>query len=281
MEFTVEPDPHRFAERVMAVLEGAIEHNLPATILRGVVDGRIPGPPPVLAHGTDGSGDVVAVALRAEPRPMICTALPDPDRDAGALLDAWLPADPGLTAVSGPDDTARALADALARRRPSASRPVLRLATELHALTNVTDPLRPSPGTLREASEDDDELILEWLARFAEETGAALPHPSVALRHHRQADSLWLWVQEDERPVCLVAAHPPVAGIPRVAPVYTPPADRRRGYAGSAVAEVSRRLLARGARACGLFTVRANPTSNRIYREVGYRPVGGWEEYTL
>ena len=40
----------------------------------------------------------------------------------------------------------------------------------------------------------------------------------------------------------------------------------------AAVAEVSRRIVADGARAC-LFTDQANPTSNRIYQALGYRPV--------
>ena len=40
----------------------------------------------------------------------------------------------------------------------------------------------------------------------------------------------------------------------------------------AAVAEVSRRLRADGARVC-LFTDQANPTSNRIYQAIGFVPV--------
>jgi len=40
----------------------------------------------------------------------------------------------------------------------------------------------------------------------------------------------------------------------------------------AAVAGVSRIVLARGARAC-LLTDQANPTSNKIYAALGYRPV--------
>ena len=40
----------------------------------------------------------------------------------------------------------------------------------------------------------------------------------------------------------------------------------------TAVAEVSARLLTEGARVC-LFTDQANPTSNKIYVAMGYRPV--------
>jgi len=86
-------------------------------------------------------------------------------------------------------------------------------------------------------------------------------------------------VWDDEGAVSVVALSPPVAGVPRIGPVYTPPAHRRRGYAGVAVAEVSRRALDTGAGACLLFTDLANATSNKIYAEVGYRRHGDWEEY--
>ena len=38
------------------------------------------------------------------------------------------------------------------------------------------------------------------------------------------------------------------------------------------MAEVSRRLVEAGARVC-LFTDQANPTSNKIYQAIGFRPV--------
>lgn len=62
------------------------------------------------------------------------------------------------------------------------------------------------------------------------------------------------------------------AGI-RVGPVYTPPQHRGRGYASNLTAEVSRRMLAERRRFCFRYTDLANPTSNHIYREIGYRPV--------
>ncbi|MFG1885994.1 GNAT family N-acetyltransferase [Micromonospora sp. NPDC049102] len=52
----------------------------------------------------------------------------------------------------------------------------------------------------------------------------------------------------------------------------TSPAQRGRGWASNAVAEVSRRIQADGARVC-LNTDQANPTSNKIYAALGYRPV--------
>ena len=65
----------------------------------------------------------------------------------------------------------------------------------------------------------------------------------------------------------------------RVGPVYTPPEFRRRGYASAVVAGVSRRLLDEGRRYCFLYTDLANPTSNRIYQDIGYEPACDSRDY--
>jgi predicted GNAT family acetyltransferase len=95
------------------------------------------------------------------------------------------------------------------------------------------------------------------------------------LRH----EGLLVW--DDGRPVSMIGIAPEVSGVVRIGPVYTPPEQRRRGYAGSAVAAASRRALAAGASRCMLFTDLANPTSNKIYAEVGYVRTGDWEEIAL
>jgi predicted GNAT family acetyltransferase len=79
----------------------------------------------------------------------------------------------------------------------------------------------------------------------------------------------------------MIGVTPAVAGTVRIGPVYTPPAQRRRGYAGSAVAAASRRALAQDAERCMLYTDLDNPTSNKIYAEVGYRRSADWEEIAL
>lgn len=64
----------------------------------------------------------------------------------------------------------------------------------------------------------------------------------------------------------------PVAGVARIGAVYTPVDRRRRGYAGACVAAVSAGVLAAGRR-CILYTDLGNPTSNSVYRRIGYRAV--------
>ncbi len=83
---------------------------------------------------------------------------------------------------------------------------------------------------------------------------------------------VWFWEDVDGHRVHLTAANPPAFGVARIGPVYTPKEQRGRGYASAAVAAVSQLLLDDGAQVC-LFTDQANPTSNKIYEALGYRPV--------
>jgi predicted GNAT family acetyltransferase len=59
----------------------------------------------------------------------------------------------------------------------------------------------------------------------------------------------------------------------RINMVYTPPQLRGRGYASNAVAGLTRHLLVSGRKFVFLYTDLDNPTSNKIYRQLGYEPV--------
>ena len=87
-----------------------------------------------------------------------------------------------------------------------------------------------------------------------------------------------LW-EADGRPVSLVVAGSRTPNGRRIGPVYTPPAQRGRGYAGALTAAASQDQLDRGAAFCFLFTDLANPTSNAIYRRIGYEPVTDVDQY--
>jgi predicted GNAT family acetyltransferase len=67
-------------------------------------------------------------------------------------------------------------------------------------------------------------------------------------------------------------AGPTPNGI-RVQAVYTPPQHRQHGYASMLVARVSQLMLDSGKRFCFLFTDLANPTSNKIYQQIGYHHI--------
>lgn len=277
MRFVRCDDPHRFASYVRPFLEARLERNILATVLLAVADGRFTDPPPMLVYATDEEGQrVAAVAMRTPPMPLLASGL-----DAAAaerLVEVWLEHDPDVPGVTGVADTARHVAEAWRRRTGGAWRSRMSLA--LHALQTVEDPPRPAPGRLVAAGETDRAMLVDWWRAFAAEADLfnAGADADAAVDHRIGQGNLWIWRQPAGVAVSMVGTNPPVAGVVRVGPVYTPPAHRRRGFAGTAVAEVSRRALAGGAHTCMLSTDLANPTSNRIYAEVGYRRFADWSE---
>jgi predicted GNAT family acetyltransferase len=276
VRWELEPDLGAFEARVRPLLEARIENNVVATVLAGTVEGQFRMSPPVLAVGVDDDGAVAAAALRTAPWPMLCTPI-NPD-DAVTLVDLWLEHDPGLPGINALLDTARPIAAAWTARTTGSHH--CRTAMAMHSLTAVVDPPQPGPGRLVTATEADRDLALRWWDDFVAEThvvdaGADARVATVDFRIAQGHLSLW---HDEGRPMSMVSTNPTVAGVVRIGPVYTPPEARRRGYASSAVADVSRHALGTGADTCMLYTDLANPTSNKIYADVGYRRIAEWEE---
>lgn len=129
-----------------------------------------------------------------------------------------------------------------------------------------------SPGRLRTAVERDRDLVAEWSCEFSQEA-LGRTDPAAARQYARsgiEAKDVFVW--ELEQPVSMAARARPTRHGVAVNHVYTPPAHRRRGYATSCVAELTRRLLDSGASFCTLYADVANRESNDIYVRIGYEP---------
>jgi predicted GNAT family acetyltransferase len=77
----------------------------------------------------------------------------------------------------------------------------------------------------------------------------------------------------DGVPVALGGHTQTVAAMARIGPVFTPEPQRRRGYGSAVTVAATRSAAAAGADHIVLFTDLANPTSNAIYQQIGYRPI--------
>ena len=153
----------------------------------------------------------------------------------------------------------------------------------IHALSQVIEPPAVS-GSPRVATLDDLELIVDWTTAFLDEADPLSPKSGVerAVRKKLGIDpslgGTWLWEVNDQ-PVALSGYGGRTPNGIRIGPVYTPPSSRRRGYATALVARQSGWLLEQGRKLCFLFTDMANPTSNSIYRKIGYEKVGDARRY--
>jgi hypothetical protein len=185
------------------------------------------------------------------------------------VADDWQP--PGVNGVS-----AWSRAFAAIWQELTGATPTLRMELRVFELRQVFPPTGV-PGFMRPAADADLELVLAWYTDFQLDANLNDPPPraEVILRRiHEQ--SIFLW--EDGEPVSLAAAGRRTQNGVSIGPVFTPPALRGRGYASACVAALSQRLLDEGAAFCTLFTDLGNPTSNKIYQQVGYRPVCDFSE---
>jgi uncharacterized protein len=238
------------------------------------INGLIRNPPAENEHvysATYAAGDVAGAAMR---------------RGSGAL---WVGASDPAAAVAFADDIfalhgtgepflqgvvgLRAACEAFARRwcALTGRSHALRVELRNHMLTRVEPVSRP-PGAARVATADDVAWIGEAQRDFLIEV--ALPEDParlLALVPKRiERGQFWIW--DDAGPVAFAGwtDAPPDAG--RIAPVYTPPPARGRGYATALVAALSQALLDDGRKRLFLITDLANPVSNSIYAKIGYQP---------
>jgi GNAT superfamily N-acetyltransferase len=228
----------------------------------------------------DESGAVRGAGMRTAPfAPYPPFLLPMPDEAAVALARALYERGEEVLGVNGTLPAVELCAAELARL--GGGRVEVAQHTRLHELGELAQPASV-PGGLVTATEDDLDLATEWFAAFTDDADQQAGRARGATAHEVAdrsdllrrigAGLLWFWIDGTGRRVHMTGANPPTFGVARVGPVYTPPSQRGRGWASNAVAEVSRMIRAQGSRAC-LFTDQANPTSNKIYAALGYRPV--------
>jgi predicted GNAT family acetyltransferase len=147
----------------------------------------------------------------------------------------------------------------------------------LFRLGELTPPAPPPPGRARLATAADRDLLTAWNEAFYAETQdgprrlGSSGGPAVLDRRLGYGGQL-VW-ETGGRLVATAARTPVVGAMARIAPVYTPPAERGRGYGGAVTVATSQAARAAGAREVVLFTDLANPTSNALYQRLGFRPV--------
>jgi predicted GNAT family acetyltransferase len=151
-------------------------------------------------------------------------------------------------------------------------------AQGIYRLERVVPP-RPATGAARAAADGDRELLLQWLHAFSVEAlheaepGRDRLERMVDQRLGPHSESGFVLWEDGGEPVSLTGFGSPTPNGSRIGPVYTPPERRGHGYASALVGDVSQARLDAGYRFCFLYTDLANPTSNRIYVDLGYERV--------
>lgn len=186
----------------------------------------------------DVQGTVVGAAGQTGARQVLLSPMP---AAAAAALAAAVDS-PDRRRVHGPPDAVAAYAAAITGVRPRTVR--VEIVRVLGALR------RPAvTGAARRESDADLPLLVDWMTAAADEMGTAGPgagRPAAAagIEQRRARTGFLLWTV-DGRPRS-VAGWARTAAVARIGPVYTPPAERRRGYGSAVTAALAEQLRGDG-----------------------------------
>jgi len=238
-------------------------HNLILTLLHARVAHREQGRYWIGVRSQDAVGVVLQSPLTF---PAVLTPMEPPV--AAAMVDAIAEAGVALPGITADAASAATFAGQWSERCKSAAIPFQGL--RLYELLKIED-APPTEGILRQASASDSRLLTVWTRAFQVEINESDAGTEVRVERGLAAGELWLWDRNGE-PVSMAVSRGPINGVIRLSGVYTPPDKRRQGYAAACVYALSKQLRDAGHR-CILYTDLGNPTSNSIYRRIGYRAV--------
>jgi hypothetical protein len=215
-----------------------VRHNIILSLLHTRLAYRDPGRYWVATQG----GRVVGVVFQS-PLTIAATLTPMEPDVASAMVDAIADAGVVLPGVNGEAATAASFAGQWTERHKSAAIPAqgMRLyeAAEVEEITRIE-------GALRRAVADDRGLMVRWVQAFQEEIDENISDPEVLVDRWLPTQQLWLW--ENGRAMSMAVGRKPVAGVIRISGVYTPPENRRRGYAAACVHGLSKWIREAGYR---------------------------------
>ncbi len=269
-------DFYEWAERYL------LRHEDCHSLMMGIADQLVKHPKlfdkePYLAAIEEG-GEVIAAALMTPPHKPVLSLGFTPET-LRLLADDLQELYPTLPGVLGPVDAARSFAETWKDLSDQPYR--IKRAERVHRLESVI-PVEGAPGRLRRATEADRKLLTRWFVAFSVEALGEDIDPEAAgqsVDTYLATDGMGLYLWENEEPVSIAGRSRPSPNGATVSYVYTPPEHRNKGYASVCVAALSQLLLDEGYRYCFLFTDLAKPTSNRIYKAIGYEPVCDVDEY--
>lgn len=223
------------------------------------------------AHVENAEGEVVAVAMRTPPHGAVLSAIADEvaipflAQDYAVLYDT-------LPTVLGSADATKEFAFLWERR--SGQPYELDMEQGIYRLDTVI-PVTNVSGEYCPATSNERDLLIDWCLAFNTEAldeGASRDDVAAVVDRkltNQVIDAFRIW-WDGGKPVSMVASNRSTPNGISIGPVYTPKEFRGKGYASAATAAFSQELLDNGKKFCFLYTDMSNPTSNKIYQNIGY-----------
>jgi predicted GNAT family acetyltransferase len=263
-------DAATFLEKARGfLLEGEGQNNL--LLSSAMVLARVTGRSPRLSFFIvlDGK-QVMGAALNSTDRRLLLAQ--SDDATAAFLGEEICKRQLEIAAVMGPGETAAVFSRQLKTKYQ------LHQKQKILKLESLID--RPTvTGYLRVATQKDLPRLLQWSKLFVQECRVRERPEDTEEFVHRYVENRQFFLWENGRAVAMAGYGGITPNGVRLNMVYTEIASRKRGYAGSLVYVLSRRLLSSGHRFCFLFSDAENAATNRLYETIGYRSICEFSEF--
>ncbi len=218
-------------------------------------------------QGSDGSVAALLVSKYRTNINFVPTPFEDP-KQALMLFDSFKDSGISINGIIGETSVAKCYQDLFER----AGQDFKGLMTQgIYRCREVIMPKVPKGVVFRKAELSDLETISKWAEEFHQE---AVPHdpPISGIEFAKiKIDGDQIYVLENAgRLVSMAAWSRDIESSCSVNFVYTPKNLRKLGYASIVTAKLSQHFLEKGRSETNLYTDMTNPTSNKIYQNIGY-----------
>jgi uncharacterized protein len=190
--------------------------------------------------------------------------------DPTVLINKLIELKTDLGGIVGPESFVKPFVVAWSAKTKQKSQLVMEQM--LYELTVLKEP-SGIEGKARLLNKKDYELQTDWNIAFRAESLPLEPLRRVDAEKAAQMaivnQDTFVWEVKGEAVSSAQIARP-TENTMTIRFVYTPPAYRKKGYGSAVTAVASSEIMKRGKKSCLLYTDAKNPTSNKIYQNLGY-----------
>jgi predicted GNAT family acetyltransferase len=261
-------DIQTYKNEVIPYLEqDEIVNNLALGLLLAVKDEQ----PLVMATVTRENAIIMAL-FQTHPKQIILSKAarftPEEIQELAALLNRELEDIPGFI---GEKELTNELVKEMTNLRKRI--PYIQMNQRLYRLDEIEK--KPADnGKLERMELSNLPLVKEWVYQFCVDINEPMSKEDAEVKAKDliERGRVYGWEVDGEIVSMANASRPTKSNI-TVNFVYTPISERKKGYASSCVSALTELMLNSGYKTTSLYTDLDNPTSNKIYMEIGYKPL--------
>ncbi|MEY8349515.1 GNAT family N-acetyltransferase [Bacillus cereus] len=265
VQLQVYEDVSHFKNEFVPILErNEQENNLILGVLHSVES-------PLFMAAAKQNENSVLILLQTEKKKMIVAKSEASKKDIKEIAKQLVKVYPNIPGLIGEKRVVTQLAEEIAQIEQK--NVFIRMNQGIYELKKVKKKW-DNHGVFRQIRNGELPLIEKWVCQFCEDVHLPTTEENAVQTANAlvSTDRLFGW-EVDGKLVSMAAITRPTKNNITVNFVYTPKEERKKRYASNCVAALSQGMLDRGYKTTTLYTDLTNPTSNKIYQEIGYEPI--------